>query len=756
MGVGRADSGSFDGAVIFTGYKTEEGSSMRTPGTRRRLTIHRGGPRRAGAALLSVLVAAATAVGLGIAPAAAVTWDPAVDLSAAGGFAQLPQVASSADGTKLTVVWVRSNGTNNIVQSRTSTDSGATWGDPVDLSAAGASASSPQVVSSADGTRLTAAWLRTNAVHARTSTDGGATWGDRVDLSEAGVVSSYPQLAASADGTTLAAVWNANKGGTQIVQAATTASGGATWGDPVDLSAAGGFATTADVTVSGDGTTMSAAWSRSDGSDYIVQSRTSTNSGDTWETAKNLSQTGYNAYVSQVVSSTDGTKQTAIWGRGEYVQSSSTADSGANWDTPTDVSGPSTGRAPSTLTRIAASADGIKLVAVWSRSDGSNQIAQTATSGDAGATWETPVDLSESGRKAALPRVTSSTDGTRLAAIWYRSDGTHDIAQSATSSDGGATWETPVNLSSPGQSASDLEMASSADGTVLAAVWYRNGFVQGSVGITTFPGPLTFTSGAFPSATVGQPADMTVTVTNTGTADATPSSITPAGTGVSVTGGTCAAGTPIPASGTCTVGLAWTPAAAGSLTGASLTIAYPGGAAASNALALTGKADVSPAHTVTFNANGGTGSMTDQSANVPTALSANTFTRTGYTFTGWNTTAGGAGTSYADNATYPFSTDTTLYAQWSSISPQPPGKVPGVKAKVRKGKATITWKATTGADSYRVRISKPGGKKYKAAKIVRSMKFKAKVKKGKKYRFQIAAVGPAGNGPTTTIRFKGK
>ena len=42
-------------------------------------------------------------------------------------------------------------------------------------------------------------------------------------------------------------------------------------------------------------------------------------------------------------------------------------------------------------------------------------------------------------------------------------------------------------------------------------------------------------------------------------------------------------------------------------------------------------------HTVTFNANGGTGTMSTQVANVPTALTANTFTRTGYTFSGWNT-----------------------------------------------------------------------------------------------------------------------
>jgi uncharacterized repeat protein (TIGR02543 family) len=74
-----------------------------------------------------------------------------------------------------------------------------------------------------------------------------------------------------------------------------------------------------------------------------------------------------------------------------------------------------------------------------------------------------------------------------------------------------------------------------------------------------------------------------------------------------------------------------------------------------------------PSHTVTFQANGGTGSMAPQTTNVPTALTLNSFTRSGYTFAGWNTVAGGGGTAYADGATYSFSADIPLYAQWSEI-----------------------------------------------------------------------------------------
>ena len=71
--------------------------------------------------------------------------------------------------------------------------------------------------------------------------------------------------------------------------------------------------------------------------------------------------------------------------------------------------------------------------------------------------------------------------------------------------------------------------------------------------------------------------------------------------------------------------------------------------------------------TVTFNANGGTGTMTDQtiSYNTPTLLKPNEFTREGYTFQGWATTADGS-VAYDDKGLVTFKRrTTTLYAVWA-------------------------------------------------------------------------------------------
>ena len=71
--------------------------------------------------------------------------------------------------------------------------------------------------------------------------------------------------------------------------------------------------------------------------------------------------------------------------------------------------------------------------------------------------------------------------------------------------------------------------------------------------------------------------------------------------------------------------------------------------------------------TVTFDANGGTGTMANQTASSATALSSNSFTRTGYTFAGWATTAGGT-VVYTNGASYPFTANATLYAVWTPNS----------------------------------------------------------------------------------------
>jgi hypothetical protein len=152
-----------------------------------------------------------------------------------------------------------------------------------------------------------------------------------------------------------------------------------TWSTPaINLSAAGGDAYEAQVSVNAAGTAI-AIWRRNDGSNYRVQSASSTNGGVTWSTpANNLSAAGGDAYSPQV-----------------SVNAAGTA------------------------------------VAVWNRYDGFNDVIQSASSTDGGVTWSTPaINLSASGADAYDAQVSVNAAGTAIA-IWQRSDGSNYIVQTS-------------------------------------------------------------------------------------------------------------------------------------------------------------------------------------------------------------------------------------------------------------------------------------------------------------------------------------
>ena len=82
-------------------------------------------------------------------------------------------------------------------------------------------------------------------------------------------------------------------------------------------------------------------------------------------------------------------------------------------------------------------------------------------------------------------------------------------------------------------------------------------------------------------------------------------------------------------------------------------------------------------YTVTYNANGGTGTVaaTSHVAGTSTTLAANSYSRDGFTFLGWNTAENGSGTFYLAGASYTVNADITLYARWATTAPAPGFKI---------------------------------------------------------------------------------
>lgn len=109
------------------------------------------------------------------------------------------------------------------------------------------------------------------------------------------------------------------------------------------------------------------------------------------------------------------------------------------------------------------------------------------------------------------------------------------------------------------------------------------------------------------------------------------------------------------------------------LTEATVDVTVAKGSYGERSYTATWKANT---YKVSFIANGGTGEMADQSFTYDEpakALTANSFTREGYTFSGWNKKADGSGTAYEDkqevkNLTSTANGTVKLYAQWQAIT----------------------------------------------------------------------------------------
>jgi len=98
------------------------------------------------------------------------------------------------------------------------------------------------------------------------------------------------------------------------------------------------------------------------------------------------------------------------------------------------------------------------------------------------------------------------------------------------------------------------------------------------------------------------------------------------------------------------------------------------------------------ASTITYMANGGTGTMIDSTVvnGANYIIRANGFSRPGFIFTEWNTAAGGSSTVYAVGATITnITANRTLYAQWTA-APTPTAAIANVTIGNAGGNVVIT------------------------------------------------------------------
>lgn len=390
-------------------------------------------------------------------------WGSPITLSAPGRAGVGPQIVS--DGTTLTAVWAYANSVDTRIQAAKSTDGGATWSAPVNISSNQTDASGPRLVESSG--ILTAVWYQNPSanglIHSAYSTDGGSTWSTPTPVSGAGDFAFGPEIVT--DGSTVTVLWILQVGSASRVQAAQSTDGGATWSEPVYVSPNGGFASEIHVVPTGSGIT--AFWGRRVASDTRVEASSSTDGGATWQTPVSLSAVGGNA--GNIDAFVSGSAIAVVWARDDgssrRVQATSSSDEGRTWGTPVTLSPPgSDAYGPKVLL------EGSTITAFWYRTTGADVITQATTSTSLGAAWAAPVTLPTGAGNAVEPSVVLIDS--MITAAWKQWDGNNYRVRASTSTDGGRIWTQPVTLSAAGRDAFQPRVF--RNGSVALVSWSRD------------------------------------------------------------------------------------------------------------------------------------------------------------------------------------------------------------------------------------------------------------------------------------------
>lgn len=221
---------------------------------------------------------------------------------------------------------------------------------------------------------------------------------------------------------------------------------------------------------------------------YITRS---TDNGDSWEEPVNLSSNagqshnpailtiGSNVYVSWTQQSSDGTKSDI------YFRKS--GNDGESWGPKIKLS--STGSSFNSLPLVGAS--GSNVYVVWGDSGTGDVYIRRST--NKGGTWASIVNLSSNPGKSDSPDLSFS--GSNVYVVWTQanSDGSATDAFIRASNDGGATWESKIKLSSTGKAVGPTvassgsrvhvawQDASAGNGDILLRTSTNEGATWGSV-----------------------------------------------------------------------------------------------------------------------------------------------------------------------------------------------------------------------------------------------------------------------------------
>src|SRR5882762_3275508 len=476
------------------------------------------------AILISLLVASPLA-----AQQAQVVFSPPQNVSSNPGASYYPRVAVDSQGS-INIVWLdQSPGYNAVFFSR-STDGGATFSTPQNLSNSPAGSSSPHIAMDSGG-NINVVWVDNTPSNYQIffsgSIDRGATFSTPMNISNDPRGADYPYMTVDSDDNINVAWVVSPRVVPSIIFFSRSSDGGVTFSAPIALSTKFSFGPQVAVDSAGN---INIVWV--DGfNNFDVAFSRSSDGGATFTAPKvissHITEAGPDTHM---VLDSKGNIY-AVWDTQPYgnVYLSRSSDGGATFSdtTLTNNTHPSGPKGPQ---MAIDSSDNINVV--WTDS---GDIFFSRSS-DGGATFSTPQNLSNN--LGVLGAAIATDPSGNINVFWLdHTPGNWDIFFTR-SSDGGSTFSTPENLSNDSGNSSPLRIATDPSGNINV-VWQDNTpgnddiFFTRSVSLSALSlDPSTVTGGGSSTGTVTltapAPSDRVVvslSSSNTGVANV-PSSVT--------------------------------------------------------------------------------------------------------------------------------------------------------------------------------------------------------------------------------------
>jgi hypothetical protein len=398
---------------------------------------------------------------------AQLTFSAAKNVSNNADFSVTPLAAVDAAGN-INVVWEDDTANNSNILFSRSTDSGATWSTPRNLSGSTGYSFSPRIAVDNNG-GINVVWVDNTPgnqdVFFSRSTDGGASFSAPQNLSNDTPDSASPQVGVDGSGN-ISVVWENDDITYGIMYRHST--------DGVSFSPVANLATNAtgsfgpQMAIGVDGS-ISVVWEDDFNFQSDISFSRSTDNGATFSAPKNLSSNSGNSFSAQVAVDLSGNIEVA-WtdntpGNNDILFTHS-SDGGVTFASTKNVSS-SAGDSGNPLVGVDASGN---IYVAWQDNvpPATNKDVYLARSTDGGASFST-ANLSNNSGNSINPFMSVDAGG-GINLVWMdRTPGNASIFFTR-STDAGATFSTAQNLSNDAGSSSDGQIVADKNGN-LDVVW---------------------------------------------------------------------------------------------------------------------------------------------------------------------------------------------------------------------------------------------------------------------------------------------